>query len=230
MMTKEVFAVLTAALIGGLTVSCEQSGAEPDGGAPEKREAKKEDVKKEDEQLEAAPATAPEGMELATFGGGCFWCVEAVMERLEGVSDVTSGYMGGHVDHPTYEQVCKKDTGHAEVVQVTFDPKVIKYEELLDIFWQAHDPTTKDRQGNDVGPQYRSVIFYHSEAQKEAAEKSMRELNVSGKYSAPAVTEIEKAATLWEAEDYHQDFYENNKNYPYCRVIIHPKLKKLGME
>jgi len=167
--------------------------------------------------------------ELATVGGGCFWCTEAVMERLEGVSDVVSGYMGGHVDRPTYQQVCSKSTGHAEVIQITFDPAVITYEEILDVFWQAHDPTTLNRQGADAGPQYRSVIFYHSPEQKAAAERSKAALDASGSYPDPAVTEISEAATFWVGEPEHQDFYRNNTEYGYCRAVIHPKLAKLGL-
>lgn len=171
------------------------------------------------------------GKELATLGGGCFWCTEAVMERLEGVSNVVSGYMGGHVENPSYEQVCTKTTGHAEVIQITFDPAVITFDEILDVFWQAHDPTTLNQQGADRGPQYRSVVFYHSAAQKNAAEQSKAKLDASGKYPDPAVTEITKADTFWVAEDGHQDYYELNKDSnPYCRVVISPKLKKLGME
>lgn len=174
---------------------------------------------------------AESGKELATIGGGCFWCTEAVMERLEGVSDVVSGYMGGHVENPTYEQVCTKTTGHAEVIQIAFDPAVITFDEILDVFWQAHDPTTLNQQGADRGPQYRSVVYYHSSAQKNAAEQSKSKLDTSGKYSDPAVTEISKADTFWVAEDGHQDYYELNKDSnPYCRVVISPKLKKLGME
>lgn len=172
-----------------------------------------------------------EGLELATIGGGCFWCTEAVMERLEGVSDVVSGYMGGHVENPTYEQVCTKTTGHAEVIQVTFDPSVITFEEILDVFWQAHDPTTLNQQGADRGPQYRSVIFYHSPEQKNVAIASKKKLDGSGMYPDAAVTEISEASTFWVAEDDHQDFYRLNKDTnPYCRVVISPKLKKLGLE
>jgi peptide-methionine (S)-S-oxide reductase len=172
-----------------------------------------------------------QGMEVITLGGGCFWCTEAVIERLEGVSDVVSGYMGGHVESPTYEQICTKTTGHAEVIQVTFDPSKIKLEEVLDVFWQAHDPTTLNRQGADQGPQYRSVIFYHSPEQKNIAVQSKAKLDASGMYGNPAVTEISEAAKFWEAEDYHQNYYVLNKDKnPYCRVVISPKLKKLGME
>jgi len=168
---------------------------------------------------------------IATIGGGCFWCTEAVMERLEGVSDVVSGYMGGHVENPTYEQIGTKTTGHAEVIQVTYDPAVISFDELLDVFWQAHDPTTLNQQGADKGPQYRSVIYYHSPEQKSLAMASMKKLDESGMYPDPAVTEISEASKFWVAEDYHQDYYRLNKDTnPYCRVVISPKLKKLGME
>jgi peptide-methionine (S)-S-oxide reductase len=172
-----------------------------------------------------------QGKDSITLGGGCFWCTEAVMERLEGVSDVVSGYMGGHVENPTYEQIGTKTTGHVEVIEVTFDPAIITLDELLDVFWQAHDPTTMDQQGADRGPQYRSVIFYHSPEQRNIATQSMQKLNESGMYSDPAVTEIREAAKFWVAEDYHQNYYELNKDKnPYCRVVISPKLKKLGME
>ncbi len=167
---------------------------------------------------------------IATFGGGCFWCTEAVMEKLDGVIDAKSGYMGGHVENPTYEQICEKNTGHVEVIQVTYDPKRITFDDLLDVFWQAHDPTSWDQQGEDRGPQYRSVVFTHSPEQKLQVENSKRKLEESGKLSSPVVTEIRDAATFWVAEDSHQDFYKNNPNYGYCRAVISPKLKKLGFE
>jgi peptide-methionine (S)-S-oxide reductase len=168
--------------------------------------------------------------EVATFGAGCFWCVEAVLEQLEGVIDVVSGYMGGHVPNPTYEQVSTKKTGHAEVVQVTFDPERISYEELLEYFWKLHDPTTADRQGNDIGPQYRSAIFFHSEEQRLAAERSKKALEERRVYPDPIVTEITAASAFYRAEGYHQDYYRLNKSQPYCRYIILPKLEKLGLE
>lgn len=191
-----------------------------------------ETAKPQDAMKEANNAAAPgKKQEVITLGGGCFWCVEAVMKRLDGVQSVVSGYMGGHVENPTYEQVCTKTTGHAEVVQVTFDPSVITLDEILDVFWQAHDPTTLNRQGNDVGPQYRSVIFYHSPEQRNVAVQSMKRLDESKAYDSPAVTEIAEASTFWKAEDYHQDYYDLNKDSnPYCRLVISPKLKKLGME
>jgi len=166
--------------------------------------------------------------ETATFGAGCFWCTEAVLEQLDGVLDVRSGYMGGAAANPTYEQVCTGTTGHAEVVQVDFDPARISYDTLLDWFWKLHDPTTPNRQGNDVGTQYRSVIFVHSEAQRRAAEAS-RERAKKG-FTKPIVTEIVDAGPFFEAEDYHQDYYRGNKRQPYCQFVITPKLEKLGLE
>ncbi|MEL6123227.1 MAG: peptide-methionine (S)-S-oxide reductase MsrA [Bacteroidota bacterium] len=167
-----------------------------------------------------------ENLQIATLGGGCFWCTEAVFERLEGVHQVISGYAGGHVVNPTYEEVCAKTTGHAEVTQVHFDAEVISYEELLEIFWASHDPTTKDRQGNDRGPQYRSVIYYHDLAQKNAAELSVEQVATT-MYQDPIVTEIEALDVFYPAEAYHQDFYRLNPNYGYCRVIIDPKVAKV---
>jgi peptide-methionine (S)-S-oxide reductase len=168
--------------------------------------------------------------ERATFGGGCFWCLEAVYNQIEGVKSVTSGYAGGTKPNPTYEQVCAGRTGHAEVVQIEFDPDRIGYEELLEIFWKAHDPTTLNRQGADAGTQYRSIILYNNEAQREAAEKSKRELEASGRLKNPVVTEIKPLEAFYAAEEYHQGYYANNPNAGYCRVVIGPKLKKLGLK
>jgi len=167
-------------------------------------------------------------MEKATFGGGCFWCVEAVYERLPGVQSVIAGYAGGTKPHPTYEEVCTGKTGHAEVAQITFDPEKITYEQLLEMFWKAHDPTTLNRQGADVGTQYRSVIFYHDEKQKVAAEKSKTEAQKS--FDDPIVTEIQPLKEFYPAENYHQEYYRNHANAPYCTFIIKPKLKKLKLE
>lgn len=164
----------------------------------------------------------------ATFGAGCFWCVEAVLEQLDGVEDVSSGYMGGSVDDPTYEQVCSGQTGHAEVVQVTFDPAVIRYQVLVEWFWQLHDPTTLNRQGYDEGTQYRSAIFYHDDEQRRVAAASMAE--AQPRFASPIVTEITPAATFWPAEEKHQDFYRNNRRHGYCRAVIAPKLDKLKLE
>jgi peptide-methionine (S)-S-oxide reductase len=171
-----------------------------------------------------------EKLEKATFGAGCFWCVEAVFQNLKGVQQVVSGYTGGHVADPTYQQVCAGTTGHAEVAQITFDPDVISFEELLDVFWRTHDPTTLNRQGADVGTQYRSAVFYHNQEQKEAAEKSKAEVDASDLYSNPIVTEIEPLHAFYEAEDYHQNYYRSNPNQSYCRVVIDPKMRKLRKE
>ena len=167
-----------------------------------------------------------EVLEKATLGAGCFWCVEAVFERLEGVKSVVAGYAGGKTDNPTYEDVCSGRTGHAEVAQVTFDPRVITYEKILDVFWASHDPTTLNRQGADVGDQYRSVIFYADAVQKAAAERSR--LGAAGRFSSPVVTAIEPLTKFFAAEEYHQDYFRNNPRAPYCLFVIKPKLEKLG--
>ncbi len=172
------------------------------------------------------PSTASSVTESATFGGGCFWCIEVIFERLPGVKSVVSGYAGGHTENPTYKAVCSGDTGHAEVVQIEFDPRQISYERLLDWFWQSHDPTTLNRQGPDVGTQYRSVIFYHDEAQRVAAEKS--KAGAAKRVARPIVTEIQPLTRFYRAEGYHQDYYRNNPSQPYCRAIIRPKLEKLS--
>ena len=168
--------------------------------------------------------------QLATFGAGCFWCVEAVFRELNGVEKVTSGYAGGTVPNPTYEQVCAGTTGHAEAIQLVFDPAVIRYEELLTIFWKTHDPTTLNRQGGDVGTQYRSAIFYHSEEQRQAAEKSKAALAAAGYYKSPIVTQIAATTSFCPAEPYHQDYYLNNPAQPYCRVVIAPKMEKFRQQ
>ena len=173
------------------------------------------------------PASEPAGSATATFGNGCFWCTEAVFQRLKGVHHVVSGFSGGSVKNPTYQQVCTGTTGHAEAIQITYDPKEISYEDLLAVFWHTHDPTTKDRQGNDVGTQYRSAIFYHSDEQKQLAEKNKKKLDESGLFRAPIVTEIVPFTEFFRAEDYHQDYYNQNSRQPYCRAIIGPKLEKL---
>ena len=186
------------------------------------------------EKTDASPDTpstdASMAEEVATFGGGCFWCTEAVLEQLDGVQAVTSGYTGGDVDNPTYKQICTGTTGHAEVVQVRFDPAVISYEQLLEWFFRSHDPTTLNRQGADIGTQYRSAIFFHSEADKAVAVKSKKAANASGEFRRPIVTEITKAATFYKAEEYHQNYFNLNSNAPYCRAVIWPKLLKLGLK
>jgi len=163
---------------------------------------------------------------IATFGTGCFWCTEAVFESLEGVENVVSGFSGGDVKNPSYREVTGGRTGHAEVCQVHFDPRRISFEDLLDVFWHTHDPTTLNRQGNDVGPMYRSAVFYHSEEQKEAAEKSKSAMNASGTFEDPIVTEITEFTGFYKAEAYHQDYFKNNPNQPYCTFVVNPKLEK----
>jgi peptide-methionine (S)-S-oxide reductase len=165
--------------------------------------------------------------ELATFGSGCFWCSEAVFLQLKGVEKVVSGYSGGTVPNPTYQQVCTGKTGHAEVIQVSFDPKILSYPELLEVFWQTHDPTTPNRQGNDVGPQYRSVIFYHSERQHELAERYRLKIDEAKVFKSQIVTEIVPFSAFYAAENYHQNYYANHARQPYCQLMIGPKLAKL---
>jgi peptide-methionine (S)-S-oxide reductase len=165
-------------------------------------------------------------IEVATVGGGCFWCLEAVYDDLIGVESVVSGYTGGHVPNPTYEQVCGKRSGHAEVVQVSYDTAVITFREILEIFFTLHDPTTLNRQGNDVGPQYRSAIFYHDESQKETAETVIAEFNAAKIWADPIVTEVTPLDIFYAAEDYHQDYFLNNPNQPYCQIIVAPKVAK----
>jgi peptide-methionine (S)-S-oxide reductase len=166
--------------------------------------------------------------EKATFGAGCFWCVEAVFERLAGVQSVVSGYSGGTKRNPTYEEVCTGATGHAEVSQISFDPAKISFDQLLEVFWRSHDPTTLNRQGADVGEQYRSVIFYHDEKQKDAAERS--KVEAQKMFDKPIVTQIQPLKEFYPAENYHQDYYRSNPNAPYCRLVIAPKLRKLQMK
>jgi peptide-methionine (S)-S-oxide reductase len=166
-------------------------------------------------------------LDTALFGAGCFWCVEAMFQRLDGVVKVESGYAGGHAVSPSYKEVCTGTTGHAEVCRITFDPKKISYETLLSIFWQTHDPTTLNRQGNDMGTQYRSAIFYYNDEQKQLAEKYKRELNVSGAFSNPIVTEIIAVSNYYPAEDYNQNYYNQNSEQSYCQFVIAPKVEKL---
>lgn len=165
--------------------------------------------------------------ETAVFGGGCFWCTEAVFDMLKGVSEVSPGYAGGHTINPTYDDVVNGDTGHAEVIHVTYDPSIVKYRDLLTVFFGSHDPTTLNRQGNDVGTQYRSVIFYTTPSQKTYAENFIKEINDSNKDGKEVVTEVVPLDKFYKAESYHEDYYKNNKNAPYCQIIINPKLEKV---
>jgi len=166
-------------------------------------------------------------METATFANGCFWCTEAIFARLKGVKSVLPGYAGGKIENPSYEQVCTGRTGHAEAAQIEFDPQIISYEKLLEVFWNTHDPTTLNRQGNDVGTQYRSVVFYHNDEQKQIAEKSKRNLEERNVFNDPIVTEIVPMFKFYVAEDYHQNYYQQNQDVPYCRFVIEPKIQKL---
>ncbi|MDX2137302.1 MAG: peptide-methionine (S)-S-oxide reductase MsrA [Chloroflexota bacterium] len=166
------------------------------------------------------------GLQVATLGGGCFWCLEAVYDDLRGVTDVVSGYMGGHVVNPTYQQVCNKTTGHAEVVQIKYDPAVVSFADLLDIFFTIHDPTTLNKQGNDIGPQYRSAIFYHTPEQKQIAEQKIAEYNATGIWGNPIVTEVTAAPEFYPAEDYHQEYFKRNPLQGYCTFVVAPKVAK----
>jgi len=187
-----------------------------------------EKVMPADAKIPAPMPKVPEGAEVLTLGAGCFWCIEAAYKQLDGVYSATSGYMGGTVANPTYEQVCNGTTGHAEVVQVVFDPKKLPAEKVLTWFWNLHDPTTLNRQGADSGTQYRSAIYYQTDAQKTLAEASKKAAQAD--QESPIVTEITKASTFYPAENYHQDYYFQNKSNGYCRVVIEPKLKKLKLD
>jgi len=177
---------------------------------------------------EPTPAPLPAGRQIATFANGCFWCTEAVLEQLPGVLDVVSGYMGGEVTNPTYQQICTGETGHAECVRVTFDPTKVTFETLLEWFFRSHDPTTLNRQGADVGTQYRSAIFFHDRGQHEQALAAIAKYQP--RFAKPIVTELSAASTFWPAEDYHQDYFRKHPNQGYCRAVIAPKLQKLGLE
>ena len=165
-------------------------------------------------------------MEIAVFGAGCFWCIEAIFSQVEGIKDISVGYTGGHTKSPTYEEICKGNTGHAEVMRLEYDPTIVNYEDLLKIFWETHDPTTLNRQGNDIGTQYRSAIYYSNTEQKKIAENYKNQLEKDKVFKSKIVTEISKLGTYYEAENYHQDYYSNNKNQPYCRYVIKPKIEK----
>jgi peptide-methionine (S)-S-oxide reductase len=176
-------------------------------------------------QIKPMPKSSEE-LQLATFGSGCFWCTEAFFLKVNGVESVTSGYSGGKVKNPTYREVCTGSTGHAEVIQLTYDPKKVSFDELLEVFWNTHDPTTLNRQGADEGTQYRSVVFYHSEEQKKLAEEYKKQLEASRVYKSPIVTEITPITVFYKAEDYHQDYYALNPNQGYCQYVIRPKVEK----
>ena len=218
---KRIFAIAVIAL--GSFTSCAQKTQTPTD------RAKPEGTNKKDMESNEIKMNNPilPGTEIATFANGCFWCTEAVFEELKGVVSATSGYTGGKTTNPDYNQVTSGQTGHAECLQIIYDPNKITYDELLEVFWETHDPTTLNRQGADVGTQYRSAIFYHNEEQKEKAEKYKQALNKSGAFDKPIVTEITAFNKFYPAEDYHQQYYENNANSnPYCAMVIKPKLDK----
>jgi methionine-S-sulfoxide reductase len=182
------------------------------------------------EETKMADATTDKDLEQVTLGSGCFWCTEAVFQELKGVKSAVSGYSGGRIVNPTYEQVCGGNTGHAEVIQVTYDPAQISFTDILRAFWQTHDPTTLNRQGNDIGTQYRSAVFYHNEAQRKLAEEYKKQLDASGNFGAPIVTEITKFEKFYPAEQYHQEYYELNPRQQYCEYVIRPKVEKFRKE
>jgi len=220
-----VFPCLSLSLLA-FAAAAPGAWAQDDGRGEKVEPAAKaeEDEKSRDRDQDARPAKPK--IEHATFGGGCFWCVEAVFERIPGVKSVVSGYSGGHVPNPTYEMISTGLTGHAEVIQIEYDANVVPFEKLLEMFWLAHDPTTLNAQGPDHGPQYRSIILYHNEAQKEAAESSIREHNARRRNRSPIVTQVVPFEAFFPAEEYHQDFARNNPNHGYVRAYIVPKLRK----
>ena len=178
------------------------------------------------ENVKVENTVAPVTHSIATFGAGCFWCVEAVFQKLKGVEKVESGYMGGAVKNPTYKDVCTGQTGHAEVCQITYNPQKISFEELLEVFWKTHDPTTLNRQGGDIGTQYRSSIFYHDAMQKQIAERIKNELSIAGAFDSPIVTTFEPVSIFYKAENYHQDYFNLNGSNPYCQMVVKPKVEK----
>jgi peptide-methionine (S)-S-oxide reductase len=224
--------VMLLAVAGGLAVysgnlSSLFGSRSPDKSLPSGTATVRDEGDSKGSAVKRPAPTIPDGMQLATFGSGCFWCTEAVLQRIKGVESVVSGFSGGNVENPTYYDVCEGTTGHAEVVQVTYDPKVVSYPELLEVFWKLHDPTTLNRQGNDVGTQYRSVVFYHTDEQKELAEHYKQKLDESGAYLRPIVTEISPFTEFYPAEEKHQNFFRENGNHGYCRAVIVPKMEKL---
>ena len=223
-----VLLAVSCALLG--CAGCAKSTSEISSPANDSTASTQVDPASAD-QNEKTPVneTETKKMQKVTLGAGCFWCIEAVLDRVKGVESVVSGYMGGDIENPTYEQICTGTTNHAEVVEVTFDPEIISFDQLLEVFWQLHDPTTLNRQGFDVGTQYRSAIFFHDDEQRASAEESKKKWDDSGKFPSPIVTEITPAVVLYPAELYHQEYFEKNPGNPYCRANILPKFKKLGL-
>lgn len=206
---KSILSIIFMVLLVFSTVNCREAGSDSN-------------LKESESIMNNTSAKT----DTATFGQGCFWCSEAIFERVKGVQSVVSGYAGGHVPNPTYEEVCTGKTGHAEVVQIIYNPDIVSYDDLLKIFWKTHDPTTLNRQGADVGEQYRSIILYHNEKQKEKAEYYKNELEKSGAWENPIVTQIVPFTKFYRAEDYHQNYFENNPNQGYCSFVIAPKVEK----
>lgn len=208
------------------TVSVLTLGTFWSGASPVKQPTKKMN---QEANFIPNPTTQPaDSLQIATFGNGCFWCTEAVFQQLDGVTKVESGYSGGQTKNPTYKEVCGGETGHAEVIQITYDPKKISFDDLLEVFWQTHDPTTLNRQGADAGTQYRSAVFFHDDEQKHLAEEYKKKLDASGAFPRRIVTEITPFATFYKAEDYHQNYYNQNGQQPYCQIVIRPKLEKFN--
>jgi len=224
MMLRSLATALCLAIVSGLAA---EATAQEKAKAPDsKAKTKKGDTKKSEDTKKANDAK-PVKTELATFGGGCFWCQEAVFERVPGVKSVISGYAGGNVPNPSYDMVCTGETGHAEVVQIEYDPEVVTFDTLLDVFWHCHDPTTPNAQGPDFGTQYRSIILYHNDAQKQAALKAYEALTKARAFRSPIVTQLVALDQFYPAEPYHQDYYRRHNNEAYCKVNVVPKLKKL---
>ncbi len=227
-----LFACLAIACLPacGASVARQESGPPsdtPDSGQESQKKPGTDQKETGSQETSGDDMASSEGLEKATFGGGCFWCVEAVFLELKGVKSIRSGYMGGILENPTYEHICTGMTGHAEVIQIEFDPEVISYEKLLEVFFLTHDPTTLNRQGNDRGTQYRSAVFWHTEEQKETAEAIKKKLEEEKVFKSPIVTEITKAAKFWVAEDYHQNYYARNPGQPYCEAVIPEKIRKV---
>lgn len=219
---KSTLSLIASAFLVTLLTSCGQAQSPRTAGALTLADSSND---------ASSPTSSGDSKErVATLAGGCFWCTEAVFERMEGVNDVVSGYIGGHVPNPTYEQICTKLTGHAEAVEVYYDPSKTNYEELLKVFFKTHDPTTLNKQGNDVGPQYRSSVFYHNDEQRQIADKVIKELNESGELRRPIVTKLEEATKFYVAEEYHQDYYRKNPNAGYCQIVVRNKVRKFNRE
>ncbi len=216
-LSSQIIGIVVLGLVTGVGLQCYSCSPTKTPDAPEPGKEKQNVLIKADKM---------NAMDTATFGAGCFWCVETIFLQLKGVEKVVSGYSGGNIKNPSYKEVCTGRTGHAEVCQVIYDPKLISFKELLEAFWQTHDPTTLNRQGADVGTQYRSVVFYHTEVQKEEAAFFKKQLNESGAFSHPIVTEISPFTVFYPAEDYHQNYFNQNGDQPYCQYVIRPKLEK----